>query len=64
MPQRLSKELSNTMTDQEVLDFIRETIQRLHAVADYLETYVVEDIKTPQVPFDTDFKVVGSENEP
>ncbi len=52
MPEQLSKELQK-MKDDELASFIRDTISRLHIVADHLESYVTEDVAVPEVGFDT-----------
>lgn len=54
MPERLSKELDE-MKQQELLNFIKTTVDRLHDVADYLETSLHEEVSIPDVGFDTNF---------
>ncbi len=54
MPEKLSKELAE-LEDAQLIEFIRETVNRLHVVADYLETYVADEIPLPEVGFDTEY---------
>lgn len=51
MPEEMSRELQK-MRDTELAEFIRETIARLHIVADHLETYVTTEEHRPEVGFE------------
>lgn len=51
MPEELARELQK-MKDEELAAFIRDTITRLHIVADHLESYVHTEEHPPTVGFE------------
>lgn len=51
MPDELVDKLQQ-MKDTELIEFIRETITRLHIVADHLEIYATEKENPPNVGFE------------
>lgn len=62
MPEELSRELQK-MKDAELAEFIRDTIARLHIVADHLETYITEEEHRPEVGFEVPHLIPGTNND-